>query len=929
MELFERDAELVRINELLAAASAGLGAVLLVEGAAGIGKTALLAAAGKSAADRGFRVLTAVGGELEQELPFGILRQLFEPALADARPGVRADAAQLAAPVFAVAGADSREAAAGNVVHGLYWLCSNLAESAPLLLVIDDAHWSDEASMRFVSHLARRIRDLPTLLLLASRPPTPNCALTRALDGVDPELLALRPLGEDAVRRFVRERMSAAAEDEFCRACAHASGGNPFLLSEAISALTAERVLPVAAEADRVAGLAPERISRSVLDRLTRLGTEPLRLARALAVLGPSADVRRPALLAGLDQTVAAELVELLARESILSDDHPLRFTHPLVRTAVYADGTQTRRSGDHRRAAQILAAEGAPAEQLVPHLLAAAPAADPDVVATLQRAAGQALAKGAPETAAICLRRAIAEPPAVADQPLLHAELGRALGMANRPAEAAQAIRTAFDLTQDPVTRGELALDLGAFMVQTGRPIQARETFELARAAVSDGELSLRLTVAFAMVSIVTMQPPDTWIERLDRLAPTVPDDTDAGRMVLGCLAFGASATGDRPAAAVGDLAARAARGPLPARDQWMLVNFASTALVMADRLPEAIDVLDRGIEYARAHGNLAEFRYLAVLRSRTAFTAGNLLDAEADGQAALALHKFDGDGDRELPLAAAVLVDALIEQGRLDQAQAILTEHDLDERREMGMLIGHFVHMARGRLRFQQGRPRDALSDLLACGDSLVKAGCVNPGFAHWRAEAAMAYLALGEQGAARDLAEEELTLARRFGAPRATGIALRTLGLIESGGDAGLRHLAESVDVLRASTGRLELAYSLIAYGRALRRAGHRVDAQLHLRQGLDLAAQHHARPLESQAKDELIATGARPRRTALTGVDALTASELRVARLAAAGESNRVIAQTLFVSRRTVEVHLTSVYRKLGIQSREQLAAALVL
>ncbi|MCO1574445.1 AAA family ATPase [Crossiella sp. SN42] len=921
MGLFERDAELVRIGELLTAAAAGRGRTALVEGVPGIGKTALLAAAGELAAGRGFRVLTASGGELEQDLPFAMVRQLFDPALREAEPEVRSGAAALAAPVFA---ADGDQVPVGNVVHGLYWLCSNLAEPAPLLLAVDDVHWADEASLRFLSHLARRVGDLPVLLLLGGRPVAGDSALARALSGVEPVLLTLGSLSGQAVSRFVRDRLSPAADPEFCRACAEATGGNPFLLTEAITALRAARVPPVAAQADRIPGLQAAPIARTVLTRLNRLGPEAVRLARALAVLGPAADLTRPARLAGLSLDRASELADLLAQESLLTGGYPVDFAHPLVRTAVYADGTDIRRAADHRRAVELLAAEAAPAEQLVPHLLAAAPAADPAVVTALCAAAADALGRGAPEAAASCLRRALAEPPPAADRPRLHAELGRALGMANRPAEAAQALRAALELTEDPVTRGELALDLGAVMVQTGRPDAALETFELATEALAEGELPLRLTVAFSMASFVSMRPPTSWIARLDQLAGTVSAESEAGRMLLACLAFGACATADRPASVVGELAARAAHGPLAERDQWILANFASTALVMADRLPEALAVLDRGIEHAQARGNLAEFRYLAVLRSRTALTAGHLREAEADGRAALALHEVDGD--HELPLAAAVLVDALAEQGHLDEAQAVLTEHELDAEDEVRMLIGHFVHLARGRLRLRQQRPRAALADLLACGDGLVRAGCVNPGFAHWRADAALAWLALGEPAEARSLAEEELALARDFGAPRAIGIALRTLGLIEGGGTR-LDRLAESVQVLRGSTGTLELGHSLIEYGSALRRAGHRTDAQRQLREGLDLAARHHALPLAAHAKQELAATGARPRRDLLTGVDALTASELRVARLAAGGDSNRAIAQTLFVSRRTIEVHLTSAYRKLGIQSREQLPTAL--
>lgn len=922
MRLYEREGEIVRFQELMHMVAAGTGALAVVEGAPGIGKTALLEAVRQRAAEQGFRTLTAIGGELEQDLPFGIVRQLFEPALSAAEPQVFEGAAGFAAPVFDDDTAQS--AGAGSAVHGLYWLCSDLAESAPLLLAVDDAHRADEASLRFFSHLARRIGDVPLLLLLAGRPRIANSTLVRALDGLDPVVVELGPLSDDAVSRLVRERMSPDAQDPFCHACARASGGNPFLLHEAITALKAEHVAPVAAGADRVSELTPSRISAAVLERLARLGPDAGKLARAIAVLGPCADVRRPASLAGIEQAVAAELVDELARESILTGSYPLEFVHPLVRTAVYAEGSDARRAEDHRRAAAILRAEAAPVEQLSAHLMASAPAGDPETVIELRAAAQRALAKAAPEIAASCLRRAVAEPPARAELSPLYAELARALGMANRPAEAAETMWTAFELTGDPTIRGQLALDLGAFMMQSGRPAEALEAFDKARTAVGAGELSTRLTTAFAMASIVAMQPPASWIGRLDALAETVGADSDAGRMLLGALAFGACAAGDRTAVQVGELAARAAQGPLPAQDQWMLVNFCGTALAIADRLPEALALFNQGMDDSRRRGDLAQFRYLAVLRSKAALFAGRLMDAEADAQAALALHRLDAE--RELPLAAAVLVDALVEQGRLNEAETVLIENGLHLHTDGKILIGHFVHMARARLRLRQQRHREALTDLLTCGETLAEAGCINPAFASWRTEAALAHLALGEQSTARDLAEEDLLLAQRFKAPHAAGVALRTIGLIESG-TAGLDHLAESVETLEVSTCALEQARSLIEYGSALRRLGYGRDCRDHLYKGLDIAAHCHARTLVANARHELRASGARPRRSAQTGTDALTAGELRVARLAAAGHTNKTIAQNLFVSCRAVESHLTSAYRKLGIHSREELGSAL--
>ena len=193
-------------------------------------------------------------------------------------------------------------------------------------------------------------------------------------------------------------------------------------------------------------------------------------------------------------------------------------------------------------------------------------------------------------------------------------------------------------------------------------------------------------------------------------------------------------------------------------------------------------------------------------------------------------------------------------------------------------------------------------------------------------WRAEAALTYAALGNGGEARRLAGEQLAVARRFGRPRQLGMSLRTCGLVE-GGDAGLQLLADAVDALERSLSRLELARAVADYGAALRRAGRRVQARAELERALDLAHHCGARRIAARAREELVAAGAKPRRDATTGRDALTAAELRVTRLAAEGLSNREIAQALFVTIRTVTTHLGHVYQKLEISGREQLPSAL--
>jgi DNA-binding CsgD family transcriptional regulator len=234
--------------------------------------------------------------------------------------------------------------------------------------------------------------------------------------------------------------------------------------------------------------------------------------------------------------------------------------------------------------------------------------------------------------------------------------------------------------------------------------------------------------------------------------------------------------------------------------------------------------------------------------------------------------------------------------------------------------------VLYSRGVLRLAQARPREALADLLACGERQDRWGARNPAVLPWCSAAALAHAALGDEALARQLADAELSAARAFGEPRAIGMSLRAAGLVH-GGRSGIALLEEAVAVLGGADARLELARALVDLGAMRRRSGQRMAARDPLRRGLDLAQRTGAVALMERARTELLATGARPRRLVLTGVDALTPSERRLAEMAADGLTNRQIAQALFVTMKTVEAHLRSIYRKLDIDSRRELASAL--
>jgi DNA-binding CsgD family transcriptional regulator len=229
-------------------------------------------------------------------------------------------------------------------------------------------------------------------------------------------------------------------------------------------------------------------------------------------------------------------------------------------------------------------------------------------------------------------------------------------------------------------------------------------------------------------------------------------------------------------------------------------------------------------------------------------------------------------------------------------------------------------------GRLCVAQGKTHEAVARFKECGDRLASWGITNPGFVPWRSNAAQALANTGQRDAAIGLCEEEILAAQEYGVDRELGMALRAKGVL-IGRKEGIELLRKAVEVLDRSQALLERARALTDLGAALRRSGRRVEARDTLRLGMDLASRCGATMLTERAHAELVAAGARPRRTWLSGVESLTASELRVCRMAASGLSNRQVAEALFVTEKTVEGHLVNAYRKLDVSSRSQLPGAL--
>ncbi|HET7572448.1 MAG TPA: AAA family ATPase [Gaiellaceae bacterium] len=915
--LLERDAELERLRGLLADARAGSGAAAVLTGPPGIGKTRLAWAIRDEARAAGFAVLSARGVELERDFAFGVVRQWFEPSVRER--GALEGAAALATPVLLGAEATGDEPSF-SILHGLYWLAAELASECPLALLLDDAQWSDEASLRFVHFLAGRLEGLPLLLLLTAREPLAGVLadLARAPAAA---VVELPPLGVAAVAQVLAEHAGGPVEEGFALACLDATGGNPFLLEELAQALTAEGVDFVAAERGRVRAIGPRSVATAVQLRLAGLRAEATRLARAAAVLGDDAPLPLAAALAGLDEEVAAAAADELAEATLLEDARPLRFVHPIVAAAISESLLAGEREALHARAARLLEQAGAAVDAIAVHLLALAPRGDARVAALLLEAARRALGGGAPESAARLLERALAEPPAEESRPAVLLALGEAEHALARPA-AVDHLREAHELAGDPRERARAALLLTWAVVSApARHDDVDERLDASAAELRrlDPDLSLRLEAARLGLSW-ERGDLDAVLARGEELA-SLPGETTGECLVLAYLAHAWMDAG-RPAGEAAGLAERAARAELvpelTRHSNWLI--HVGTVLRSAERLDSQVGLLDRVLAEAREKGLLRAYLVASMYRSAVLVRSGDVLGAEADARAALAADA------QQLVLAPAMaqLVESLVEQGRLDEAAQLLGRHGLAEHlpevRHATVLL-----FSRAMLRAERGDLRGALADLTEARRRLDRTGRLNVVGLDGRVRAALLRLALGEHDEAEREAATALEAARGWGTPGAIGTALRALALVR--GDLGL--LREAVASLAASPLELERARALVDLGSALRRAGRRAESREPLREAFALAEAGGAVRVRERAREELAASGVRVRRAAVRGAASLTPSERRIAERAAAGASNPQIAQELFVTVKTVEMHLSNAYRKLEISSRRDLGRALEL
>jgi DNA-binding CsgD family transcriptional regulator len=929
--LLERVRELDTLRAGLSHACAGDGALLLIEGPPGVGKTALMREARTEAERARVRPLEARGSELEQPFAFGVVRQLLEPVVrqesehTDLFTGGAGPAARLFEP-------DEQQHLTAEVgfeaLHSLYWLMVNITDQAPVLVSVDDCQWADRDSLRFLAYLAQRIEGLPVTMLLAGRPvdpAEPGAGPVWAQLAARPAAVALypQPLSQPAAVAWAREQLGTGAAEEFCRACHAATGGNPLFLRELLRALDAAGVEPSAAAAAEVQAVGPAAVRRFVMYRLAGLGPAAADLARAVAVLGDESALPLAARVAGLGPEPARGAADDLVRAGIFSPAERLGFVHPIVRAALYEDLAPGERQARHAAAAQALAAGGAPAERVTAHLLLTTPAGDQQRIGTLRAAAVSAVRRGAPGAAAGRLQRALAESPAQQERAEILTELGRC-ELATMQFEAAEEhLRPVLASGAGLTTRADAASLLGRCAIVSGGR-SARAAADALRSLAeelrpSQPERSLKLGAELLMMtnSVPELRPELlTRLTRFDDLAQGHPGFAAIGRIVRAqeALLRGAPAAG-----AVAEVQA-ALTTELPPGVQTDAVLLALMTLNLGEQYDLASRLLDVALDRARREGHATRQGLILGQRAGIALAQGSLRSAQVEAETGLLLVD-------ELHFAVlqliAMAVAAHVERGALHEAEELASRVDPATVAEDHIYVPRFL-VARGQLRIAQGRPEEGVADLLWCGRRLEAMGLTWPG--DWRAMAAPALAGLGRRELASELARTQLALARRVGTPGALGAALRAAGLV-AGQDEGLDLLREAVEVLEQSAARLELAHALADLGTQLSRANQRAEGRNALRQAIKLAVECGASALAERALAELHAGPGRRARAELTGPGALTAAEWRVCREAAEGRSNRELAQALFVTEKTIERHLSSAYAKLGIRSRFQLAAAI--
>lgn len=892
--LVGREAERAEIDALLEDARRGRSRVLVFTGDAGIGKTALLEYTRERAA--GMRVLSAAGVESESNLPYGALHALLHPVLeALADLPVRQRNALSAA--LALEGSDAPDRLA--TCAGTLTLLDDVAGERPLLVVLDDAHWLDRESAEAIAFVGRRVAGVDLAIVAAVR------------DGesttFDHSSLPMRRVGPltEAQSLELLELLHGEIGSGPARALAAISLGNPLALIE----------LPTTLSAGQIAGREPleepvpvaVRVERAFLRRTEQLpaDTQVSLLVAAAGVDAPVASIREAAATIGggsLDPAVSGELLRI--------EDDRVRFAHPLLRSAVYQAGDPALRRRVHEALAAALVDEP---DQRAWQLAAAAEGPDEEIAATLEAAADRAVSRGGHAARARALQRAADLSPEPHERARRLSASAMAFFWSGETAHAIALCERSLPLVDDPLVRADLvhAFATAAGWLENVPALPDLEN-EASRVEDLDADRACKLLVTFATHcgSRLDYQSVSAVADRLEALVPRLGDWWRPRALCIVAdarMAEGDTATAHRLYDEV------VATDPIAAAT--------TPSLTCLERYDDSLRVQTESLELGRSDGNVIRVAWSESQMALLELALGHLGRARVHASHGLELAEGADLGYfAALNLTTLATIDAL--QGRertcrdrVARAIAKAPDRGFDSQRLSARLM-------LGLLESSLGRYENVLVELEPVHERVQRSGLAELSMFPYPPDLVEAYAKLGHPEKAVALLEWFEDLAEKAERRWALAAAARGRGLLAAPADIdavfGLA-LERHEDV----PSRFELARTELAYGERLRRANRRRDARPHLRTALAIFDEVGAAPWSERAQAELRATGERVPHREPDEREQLTPQELQVAALVAQGLTNREIGAQIFLSPKTVEYHLTRVYRKLGLHSRAEL------
>jgi DNA-binding NarL/FixJ family response regulator len=907
--LIERDAETATLGRLLDRARAGRGDLVAFEAPPGMGKSRLLWHLRDAALRDGWRTLDVRATPMSPAIGYGVLRDWFGMLAHRHAPGEH----PFDGPGAALAElADGTSRPLGDLVYGVRWVLEDLCAAGPLLLTVDDLQWADEGSLRALDLIAPAVRDLPCVLAWTVR---------TGEEATDAESLArIREVSRvlhpaPLTVAGVATMLESHHLDPSRAARIHTvTGGVPLFVGEVI-----------AAGGDEV----PESLVGSITGRLRRLSPTALGTAAAVAVLDEQATTGPVAELAEVPPaTVVQDLALLTTAQLAYRENGHHQLRHPLIADAVLAALSAADTADLHLRCADVLARRGAPRTVVAGHLLLTTPGDDADTRNRLTEQGRHALAAGSPERAQRYFDRALAEGPVTAAEIPLLASSAAALAARGEIAAAQETWRRARSLTTDPEVLAGLTAAAGDALLIAGEHTQARATF----GSVAETELSAThagqvLSSRMVFAGLLTGAPVREMRDQFDRLIGVPEDSSTPDNRAALAAAAALQVAGTGTAREARNLALRAVdRGALfeHATADGTAVYMASCSLIWSAALDEADRALTRAMDEARARGSVLEYANAAACRGTARARMGLTVEAQADFEATLEQRPHGWNAG--LGFVVAGLVECHVARGDLERT--LPWRSLLDRVAGERTLQAAYAQHALGDIAAAQGDHDTAARQYAVAGRQL-QLTFDNPAVLPWRAGRALALIRLGHGREAVELARENAARAEAFGAAYTMAQALRTLAAVDPTADriGLLRRALSLLDGVPAARLAAQIAADLAGMLILLDNAGATPEVVSLLRRSESTAQARGLRPLEDRVRRLLDRIGEPANRPAAEALALLTPSERRVADLTATGLTNRQVAQELFVTVKAVEWHLSNVYRKLGIHSRNELPTVL--